>query len=99
MFTLKTIKQKSRKEGKYIYFLQILVGEDISTRTPGTYDNQGNSILICKSFHCVKVDLPVLFRKKIKTAYFKMAMTRASFIEWVARSRKQNIGTRTGDDC
>ena len=76
----------------------MLVWVDIATRISRVDDHHGNSVLICKSFNSFKINLPTLFRKKIKTANFKSATGSASFIVWEAWPWKQNVGTLASKD-
>ena len=76
----------------------MLVREDISTRIVGVDDDHSNRVLIRESFNRIKINLPTSFGYKIEVASFKVTTTRTSFIMWITRFRKQNVGIRTCKD-
>lgn len=62
-------------KNQVLYFLQMLVTEDISAWIARVYDDNGDCILICKGFNSIKIHFPTLFRKKIIMASFKVVVT------------------------
>ena len=58
----------------------MLVCEDIATRIAGVDDNHSNSVLICKSFDSLQINLPTLLGQKIEPTEFQMVSCSMSFI-------------------
>jgi len=73
---------------------QMLVRVYIAARIPRIYNNQCNSVLICKGFDSIKINLPAFLWEKIKMPNFKMPKSCTKFINWEAWPWKQDICTR-----
>ena len=76
----------------------MLVCKDIATGIAGVDDDHSNSVLICKSFDSLQINLPNLFGQKIEQTEFQMVSCSKSFIERITRSWEKNVGTRAGKD-
>lgn len=61
---------------------------DVFTGVSRIDDNNGTSIVVCKSFNSLEINLPTLFRKQIVVSNLEIVASSRGFKQWESRPWK-----------